>query len=102
MIRPHAQSRTTDEARRFPLRDLARALAHPSAVAAGEVTRWPEVHAGDPDLLARLDLALARGQRVEGHTAGASVERLAALAAGRLSSHHETINTLAGLERAPL
>src|SRR5207249_632758 len=34
MIRPHAQSRTTDEARRFPLRDLARALAHPSAVAA--------------------------------------------------------------------
>src|SRR3989475_5180929 len=76
MIRVHAQSRTTDEARRFPLRDLARALAHPCAVAAGEVTRWPDVHAGNPELLRRLDLALTRGQRVEGHTAGASVERL--------------------------
>src|SRR5437870_1174602 len=37
MIRPHAQSRTTDEPRRFPLRDLARALAHPSALAARAV-----------------------------------------------------------------
>src|SRR3989442_85571 len=35
MIRVHAQSRTTDEARRFPLRDLAPALAHPCPVAAG-------------------------------------------------------------------
>src|SRR5438132_1683714 len=48
MIRPHAQSRTLAEARRFPLRDLARALAHPLAVAAGEVTRGPAGHAGRP------------------------------------------------------
>src|SRR5438445_312862 len=39
MVRPHAQSRTADEARRFPLRDLVKALAHPRAVAVGEVTR---------------------------------------------------------------
>lgn len=100
MIRPHAQTRTTDEARRFPLRDLARALAHPWAVAAGEVTRWPEVHAGDPDLLARLDLALARGQRVEGHTAGAGAEKIAALAAGGISSDHEPITAREVLDRA--
>src|SRR5947209_1698749 len=100
MIRPHAQSRTTDEARRFPLRDLARALAHPSAVAAGEVTRWPEVHAGDPGLLARLAPAVARGQRVEGQTACASVERLAAIAAGGLSSDHEPITAREVLDRA--
>src|SRR5688572_27322670 len=77
MIRVHAQTRTTDEARRFPVRDLARALAHPWTVAAGEVTRWPEVHAGRADLLARLQLALGRGQRVEGHTAGAGAEKIA-------------------------
>jgi len=100
MIRPHAQSRTTDEPRRFPLRDLVRALAHPSAVAIGEVTRWPDVHAGDPHLLRRLDLALARGQRVEGHTAGASAERIAAIAAGGLSSDHEPITAREVLERA--
>jgi adenine deaminase len=100
MIRPHAQSRTTDEWRRFPLRDLSRALAHPSAVAVGEVTRWPDVQEGDPHLLRRLDLALARGQRVEGHTAGASPERLAAIAAGGLSSDHEPITAREVLDRA--
>src|SRR5438128_2678811 len=102
MIRPHAQSRTSDEARRFPLRELARALAHPLAVAAGEVTRWPDVHAGDPELLRRLDLALARGQRVEGHTAGASADKLAAIAAGGLSSDHEPITAREVLDRARL
>jgi adenine deaminase len=102
MIRPHAQTRTRDEPRRFPLRDVARALAHPCAVAAGEVTRWPEVHRGDPDLLRRLELALARGQRVEGHTAGASTEKLAGLAAGGLTSDHEPITAQEVLERARL
>ena len=100
MIRPHAQSRTTDEQRRFPLRDLVRALAHPSAVAIGEVTRWPDVYAGDPHLLRRLDLALARGQRVEGHTAGASAEKIAAIAAGGLTSDHESITAREVLDRA--
>jgi adenine deaminase len=100
MIRVHAQSRSTDEPRRFPLRDLARALAHPWAAAAGEVTRWPDVHAGRPDLLRRLDLARARGQRVEGHTAGAAAEKVAALAAGGLTSDHEPITAREVLERA--
>jgi len=100
MIRPHAQSRTSDERRRFPLRDLVRALAHESAVAVGEVTRWPDVHAGDPHLLRRLDLALARGKRVEGHTAGASDEKIAAIAAGGLTSDHEPITAREVLERA--
>jgi adenine deaminase len=100
MIRVHAQARSADEPRRFPLRDLARALAHPRAVAAGEVTRWPDVHAGRPDLLRRLDLALARRQRVEGHTAGAAAEKIAALAAGGLTSDHEPITAREVLERA--
>jgi len=100
MIRPHAQSRTTDESRRFRVRDIARALAHENAVALGEVTRWPDVQAGQPDLLRRLDLAHARGLRVEGHTAGASAERLAAIAAGGLTSDHEPITATEVLARA--
>ncbi len=100
MIRPHAQSRTTDEPRRFPLRDFVRALEHPSAVAAGEVTRWPDVHAGEPGLLARLDLALRRRRRVEGHTAGATTEKIPALAAGGLTSDHEPITAGEVLDRA--
>jgi adenine deaminase len=100
MIRVHAQARSHDERRRFPARDLARALEHPWAVAAGEVTRWPDVHAGSADLLRRLEIALARGQRVEGHTAGASAEKIAALAAGGLTSDHEPITAREVLDRA--
>lgn len=100
MIRPHGQSRTTDEARRFPLRALDAALAHPWTVAAGEVTRWPDVVAGDRALLARLELAERRRLRVEGHTAGASGEKIAAIAAGGLTSDHEPITADEALERA--
>lgn len=100
MIRPHAQSRTTDEPQRFPLRDLARALAHPWSVAVGEVTRWPQVHDGEAELLRRLELALSRRLRVEGHTAGASADKIAAIAAGGLTSDHESITAKEVLDRA--
>jgi adenine deaminase len=100
MIRVHAQSRTRDESRRFALRDLARALAHPWVVAAGEVTRWPDAHGGAPYLLERLALAQRRGKRVEGHTAGASAERMAAIAAAGFTSDHEPITAREVLERA--
>jgi adenine deaminase len=100
MIRVHAQARSTDEPRRYPPRDLARALAHPWSLAAGEVTRWPDVWGGRADLLARLDLALRRRQRVEGHTAGAAAEKIAAIAAGGLTSDHEPITAREVLDRA--
>jgi adenine deaminase len=100
MIRPHAQSRSNDEARRFRVRDLARALAHPWTVAIGEVTRWPDAWNGRPDLLTRLDLALRRGQRVEGHTAGAAADKMAAIAAAGFTSDHEPITAAEVLARA--
>jgi adenine deaminase len=100
MIRSHGQSRTTDEPRRFRLGDLARAMAHPYAVAIGEVTRWPEAWGGSPDLLRRLGLAHARLPRVEGHTAGASEEKIAAIAAAGFTSDHEPITAREVLERA--
>src|SRR5437660_7995037 len=100
MVRPHAQSRTADEARRFPLRDLVKALAHPRAVAVGEVTRWPDAWSGRPDLLRRLALAPARLPRVEGHTAGAAGEKVAAIAAAGFTSDHEPITAREVLERA--
>jgi adenine deaminase len=102
MLRVHGQTRVRDEARQFPLRALTRALAHPWVLAVGEVTRWPDAHRGDPALLRRLDLALARGRRVEGHTAGATAEKLPAIAIAGLSSDHEPITANEVLERARL
>ena len=100
MIRVHAQARSTDEAARYRGRDLRAALAHPWTFAAGEVTRWPDVWAGRPDLLERLNVALAQGQRVEGHTAGAGADKIGALAAGGLTSDHEPITAAEVLDRA--
>jgi adenine deaminase len=100
MLRVQGQTRTPDEPRRFRVRDLARAFTHPWVAAVGEVTRWANVHAGDPELLARLDLGHARGLRVEGHTAGARSDKIAALAAGGLTSDHEPITAAEVLERA--
>jgi adenine deaminase len=100
MVRPQGQARATDEARRFPRRDFLRALAHPRTVAAGEVTRWPDVHGGSPELLGRLAEARARRLRVEGHTAGASRDKVAALAAAGITSDHEPITADEALDRA--
>jgi adenine deaminase len=100
MIRPHAQSRSSDEARRFRFQDLARALEHPMAVAIGEVTRWPDAWSGERDMLARLELAHRRGRRVEGHTAGAAPEKLGAIAAAGFTSDHEPITAPEVLARA--
>ncbi len=100
MIRVHAQARSTDEAVRYRPADIARALAHPWSFAAGEVTRWPDVWGGRRDLIGRLDLALRRGQRVEGHTAGAAADKIGAIAAGGLTSDHEPITAREVLDRA--
>ena len=98
MIRPHAQSRAPDEWRRFGVKTLAKALAHPRALAVGEVTRWPDAWRGDAELLRRL--GLARGGRVEGHTAGASGEKIPAIAAAGFTSDHEPITAQEVLDRA--
>ena len=98
MIRPHAQSRAPGEWRRFEPRTLARAMAHPRALAIGEVTRWPDAWRGDSELLRRL--ALARGKRIEGHTAGASADKIAAIAAAGFTSDHEPITAAEVLDRA--
>jgi adenine deaminase len=100
MIRPHAQSRSTDEARRFRPRDLERALEHARAVAVGEVTRWPDAWAGEPALLRALAAARARRLRVEGHTAGASAEKVPGIAAAGFTSDHEPITAEEVLTRA--
>ena len=98
MVRPHAQSRSAGEWRRFGLPTLAKAFAHPRTIAVGEVTRWPDAWRGDPELLRRL--GLARGARVEGHTAGASGEKIPAIAAAGFTSDHEPITAQEVLDRA--
>lgn len=74
-------------------------LALDDVRAVGELTRWPQVYAGDPVLLARISRGLAAGRRVEGHAPGVSGDRLQALAAAGISSDHEAISADQALDR---
>lgn len=100
MARVHSQSRSVGEARRFPVGTLARLLDNPRVAAVGEITRWPEALEGDRGLLERLALAASRRKRIEGHTAGASAEKLTGLAAAGIASCHEPITAREALDRA--
>src|SRR4030095_12769139 len=66
--------------------------------ASGEVTPCPDAWRGDPELLRRR--ALARGKRIEGHTAGASADKIGAIAAAGFTSDHEPITAAEVLARA--
>ncbi len=72
--------------------EVADALRDPRVLGLGEVVSWLRLVQGDPDLLARIDLALAQGKIVHGHTAGAGDRRLNAVAAASVSSCHEPIS----------
>lgn len=89
LIRLHPQSFADED--RFALDRLRPLWRQPFVAAVGEVTRWPDVLAGDPDLLAKIAAAREDGLRVEGHAPGASAERLRALAAAGFTSCHEAI-----------
>ena len=82
--------------------DVAEALRDPRVLGLGEVVSWLRLIQGDPDLLARIDMALGEGKIVHGHTAGARDRRLNAIAAASVSSCHEPISGEDALARLRL
>ena len=70
--------------------------------AISEVTPWVRVISCDEDLLGKFGIAQRHGQRIEGHTTGASYQKLNALVAAGLTSCHEAINAQEALERLRL
>ncbi len=65
----------------------------------GEITRWPQVYAGDEELLGRIARGLRFGRRVEGHAPGVSADRLQVLVAAGFSSEHEAVTADQALAR---
>jgi adenine deaminase len=98
-LRLHGQSHTSTEDVWIDDRRLADLLRLDTVRAVGEVTRWPLVYAGDPQILGRIALGLERGRRVEGHAPGVAADRLQALAAAGISSDHEAITAEQALDR---
>jgi adenine deaminase len=79
--------------------EVAEALDDPRVIGLGEIVAWLRLLQGDPELLERIEMALAREKIIHGHTAGARDQKLSALAAAGISSCHEPINETDVLQR---
>jgi adenine deaminase len=79
--------------------EVAAGLDDPRVIGLGEIVSWLRLLQGDEELLERIEMALARGKIIHGHTAGARDQKLSAIAAAGISSCHEPINEADVLQR---
>ena len=101
-IRLVAQTPMEEEETLFSTENLERLLQSPFVLSIGEITRWQEVVRGNGNILELIQFARQLGKRVDGHTAGAKYENLAAISRAGVESCHESINAEEALERMRL
>jgi len=85
-----------------PLAAMEGYLARDEILALSEVTPWIRLTSADSNLLAKFELGERWGKTIEGHTTGASLDKLNALAAAGLTSCHEALNAGEARERLRL
>jgi adenine deaminase len=69
--------------------DLAPYINHARVLGLAEMMNFPGVICKEPDVLAKLELALSRNKRVDGHAPGLGGRELDAYIAAGVSSDHE-------------
>ncbi|MDP2727575.1 MAG: adenine deaminase C-terminal domain-containing protein, partial [Dehalococcoidia bacterium] len=81
---------------------VRRYLRNKRILGLSELIPWVRLLAREEQLLDKLEAARTLGKRIEGHTAGASGPKLAALVAAGLTSCHESITAQEVMERMRL
>jgi len=81
---------------------IRRLLELDEVVGTAEITRWPLLYEGDPFVIESVEFAKSRGKFSDGHTAGASYEKLNAVVAAGISACHEAITAKEALDRLRL
>lgn len=101
VARMASQSRFQGEESFFSRREIRRLIDAEHFIGTGELTRWADLldPALSPNLLAILEDVRRANKINDGHFAGASPRRLAALANAGVHSCHEAINSDEVLER---
>ncbi len=102
MARLTSQAEFPGEDEMFALERVEPLLRRDDVIGTAEVTRWPALAAGDPDLISGIRLAKALGKIVDGHTGGASESRLQPVAAAGIDADHEAITKKEVLNRLRL
>jgi adenine deaminase len=83
-------------------RACARILDDPRIHALSEMMNWPGAIAGDPEVLAKIEAARARGKPVDGHAPGLRGAEAAAYFARGITTDHECFTLGEALDKAAL
>lgn len=83
----------------FGLAEMAALMGHPRVVGVAEIMSFPDVVAGEPEVLAKAALAEERDLIADGHAPGVTGRALQAYLASGIASDHEVTTLAAGLER---
>jgi adenine deaminase len=102
LVRLMSQSEYVGEEQEFALERLKPLLARAEVAGSAELTRWPLVWKQNPCVLESIAYVHSLGKRVDGHTAGASYEKLNGVAAGGVDACHEAITKQEVLDRVRL
>lgn len=102
LARVSPNTRFPGEEQVFSQQTTEEMLSWPEFWGTAEVNHWFLWHGGNRHITAGVLAAKARGKRSDGHTAGASPERLGALVAQGMSADHEAITAEETLERLRL
>ncbi|WP_377891722.1 adenine deaminase C-terminal domain-containing protein [Alkalihalobacillus sp. R86527] len=77
-------------------------LAHPLVIQGGELTAWPDVIAGDDEILEWMQETHRLGKPVEGHLPGASLKTLTKMGLYGVSCDHEAMTGEEALRRVEM
>lgn len=102
LIRLLSQSQWSGESEVFALEKLRPLMERPEVAGTAELTRWPEAMRGNHCVLDGIAYTRGLGKRADGHTAGASYEKLNPVVASGISACHESITRQEVLDRLRL
>lgn len=77
-------------------------LSHPMVIQGGELTAWPDVIAGDDEILEWMQETHRLGKPVEGHLPGASLKTLTKMGLFGVSCDHEAMTGEEALRRVEM
>ncbi|HLR11536.1 MAG TPA: adenine deaminase C-terminal domain-containing protein [Sporosarcina sp.] len=89
--RMDSQTALQDEEAQFNPQDIMPWLLHEDVLLAGELTGWPRLLKGDPNMFATVQAAKEARKKIEGHLPGASEKTLARMKLLGVDGDHESM-----------
>lgn len=86
-----SQTVLQNESKQFNLASIKQWLERPDVLLGGELTGWPRLMGGDPQMIAAVEAAKTAGKKIEGHYPGASERTLARMKLLGSDGDHEAM-----------